>query len=198
MDPKNAMMMGWITTSLQVNDRRDIVGVMLLPFSEDSPSAEDIKLLTLPGRNWEVTSAFTGLTDDIYNAHRTETEEAFVRGVSELLYGRWAVSFAKGIADISMAIYAQSVPLVGIPNLYQRVSSSSSNWSGIDDTNTMEDMVGWINSARIGRLGRGTIAYTLREDLSGYYDITKMGVACLDNLILDRCMFNALLNKRVC
>ena len=176
--------MGIITTTLKPQKKTDVVGIAVL-----NPEDFTIQLDCLPGRDWESTKDFTGLTAETY--HQAVRTEEYFKETLNRLRGIPVVTFAKQICCDALELFG--IPgeyLIQLPSAYYVVSSSMTPWERLEENPNIVEWVRYLNRYRVA---------TKRQELldavkAKRSDKRLYGITCLDNLETDATIWEAILN----
>ena len=124
-----------LTTALVVEQPEHVIG-----FAWRTVADDNVRIITFPGRDWESTAAYTGMTKDLYEANIvTKIEENFL---FDNLITNPLVAYASNILKKSLMALDRNCQIIEIP----RALSRSLHALLPNTVNTSRGLVDWLNT----------------------------------------------------
>ena len=172
-----------LTTAIVVESPENVIGFAWRTVDDDT-----VRIVTLPGRDWESTAQYTGMTKDLY-------ESNIVKSVGDNkefmdMAGNPMAAYASGILKKSFGMLDMFVHVIDIPRAIAKTGI------GLAPANlgSLNDAVSWLNSGSPLRKMKRQDAvktYSLEvDDRSGLPIIGR-------NLAMDAALFGKVLDSMV-
>ena len=186
-DPTTTPVVGFMTTTIDVKDKKDIIGFIYV-----SGEMFEYFVHNIPERDWEKTRAFTGLTGETYQAFIDRTEKDFLENLKRVLDGGICAAFCSPLTRKCLEVLGVPCYVIDIMRMNARATSMI-DWDNMEECPEPEKLISWINKASVGRTSRKDAAQLIGVANSA----DTYGFAALGNVITDADMWNKILDRVV-